>query len=103
HAAGCEKSVRVCSAPTLAATTSTPEGRRAAQAEVVKALTAGPGIVVFKRAYADLDVVDRAAGALDDLIDQQGRSGVVGGDHFAKPGANDRVWNALEKLALHDP
>src|SRR4029078_6496215 len=25
------------------------------------------------------------------------------GDHFAKPGANDRVWNALEQLALHDP
>ena len=26
-----------------------------------------------------------------------------GGDHFAKPGANDRVWNALEKLCLADP
>ena len=25
------------------------------------------------------------------------------GDHFAKPGANDRVWNALEKLAVNDP
>ena len=24
------------------------------------------------------------------------------GDHFAKPGANDRVWNALEKLCLRD-
>ncbi len=25
------------------------------------------------------------------------------GDHFAPPGANDRVWNALEKLALRSP
>jgi ectoine hydroxylase-related dioxygenase (phytanoyl-CoA dioxygenase family) len=25
------------------------------------------------------------------------------GDHFAKAGANDRVWNALEKLAVRDP
>ncbi|MEV4047868.1 phytanoyl-CoA dioxygenase family protein, partial [Streptomyces sp. NPDC049744] len=24
-------------------------------------------------------------------------------DHFAPPGANDRVWNALEKTALRDP
>ena len=25
------------------------------------------------------------------------------GDHFAKPGANDRIWNSLEKLAVSDP
>ena len=30
-------------------------------------------------------------------------SNVGGGDHFAKPGANDRIWNALEKLCLRDP
>ena len=24
-------------------------------------------------------------------------------DHFAKAGANDRIWNALEKLAVRDP
>ena len=28
---------------------------------------------------------------------------MAGGDHFAPPGANDRVWNALEKLAVHRP
>jgi ectoine hydroxylase-related dioxygenase (phytanoyl-CoA dioxygenase family) len=28
---------------------------------------------------------------------------VVGGDHFAKPGANDRVWGAVDKFALRDP
>ena len=25
------------------------------------------------------------------------------GDHFGTPGANDRIWNALEKLAVADP
>src|SRR5207248_9173717 len=30
-------------------------------------------------------------------------AGVVGGDHFAKPGANDRVWGALDKFAVRDP
>jgi ectoine hydroxylase-related dioxygenase (phytanoyl-CoA dioxygenase family) len=28
---------------------------------------------------------------------------VAGGDHFARPGANDRVWGALDKFALRDP
>ncbi len=27
----------------------------------------------------------------------------MSGDHFAKPGANDRVWGALDKLAVADP
>ncbi len=28
---------------------------------------------------------------------------LAAGDHFGKPGANDRIWNAAQKLALHDP
>jgi ectoine hydroxylase-related dioxygenase (phytanoyl-CoA dioxygenase family) len=33
----------------------------------------------------------------------QKATGVVSGDHFAKPGANDRVWGALDKLAVAEP
>jgi ectoine hydroxylase-related dioxygenase (phytanoyl-CoA dioxygenase family) len=102
-AAGVVQNVVVYSAPDLAATTATADGRRRAQAEIVQALTAGPGIVVFKHAYPDTSVVDRATAAFNELIDQQKASGLAAGDHFAKPGANDRVWNALEKLARHDP
>ena len=29
--------------------------------------------------------------------------GAAAGDHFGKPGANDRIWNAAQKLALHAP
>jgi ectoine hydroxylase-related dioxygenase (phytanoyl-CoA dioxygenase family) len=97
------QNVVVYSAPDLVAESSAPDGRRAAQAEIVEALTDGPGIVVFKRAYGDLDVVDRATAAFTELIEEQRAAGTAAGDHFAKPGANDRVWNALEKLALHDP
>lgn len=81
----------------------TPDGRRSVQAELVRALSDGPGIVVFKDAYTDLDLVDRTTAAFHALIAEQRASGQVGGDHFAKPGANDRVWNALEKLAVSDP
>jgi ectoine hydroxylase-related dioxygenase (phytanoyl-CoA dioxygenase family) len=102
-AAGVAQNVVIYSASDLAPHTSTSEGRRAAQAEIVRALTDGPGIVVFKGAYDDLGVVDRATVAFNALIEQQKAAGAAAGDHFAKPGANDRVWNALEKLALHDP
>lgn len=81
--------------------------RRAAQAELARALTDGPGIVVLAGAFLDADggtaTVDRATAVFDLLIAEQKAAGVVGGDHFAKPGANDRIWGALDKFAVADP
>jgi ectoine hydroxylase-related dioxygenase (phytanoyl-CoA dioxygenase family) len=74
--------------------------RREIQAELVRALLDGPGIVVLKGAFPDAAVVDRASEAFFRIIAGQGASV---GDHFAAPGANDRIWNALEKLAVADP
>ncbi|MFF8933511.1 phytanoyl-CoA dioxygenase family protein [Streptomyces paradoxus] len=79
------------------------EGDRVVQAELVRALADGPGIVVFRGAFPDPGVVDRATEVFEALIAEQRASGAAAGDHFAKPGANDRVWNALEKAALYDP
>ena len=76
---------------------------RPVRAELVRALTQGPGIVVFRGAFPDTSVVDRLSAVFDALIAEQRASGAAAGDHFAKPGANDRVWNALEKAALYDP
>jgi len=72
------------------------------QAELVRALMDGPGVVVFRGAFEPA-VVDRATAVFEDLIAVQKAAGVTGGDHFAKPGANDRVWGALDKFALRDP
>jgi ectoine hydroxylase-related dioxygenase (phytanoyl-CoA dioxygenase family) len=80
-----------------------PPGRRSVQAELVHALLYGPGIVVVRGAFADRDVVDRASEVFHALIVEQRAAGAVAGDHFAAAGSNDRVWNALEKLALADP
>ncbi len=79
-----------------------PHGRREVQAELARALHVGPGIVVFKRAFAS-DVVERATDAFCEIVEQQRRAGRASGDHFASPGENDRIWNALDKLAAHDP
>ena len=75
---------------------------REIQAELVWALSDGPGVVVFTGAFPPA-VVDRATAVFTDLIAEQKAAGVAAGDHFAKPGANDRVWGALDKFALRDP
>jgi ectoine hydroxylase-related dioxygenase (phytanoyl-CoA dioxygenase family) len=76
--------------------------RRALQTELIHALADGPGVVVFEGAF-DHDVVDRASDAFTALIAEQRAAGGPAGDHFGKAGANDRVWNAAQKLALHSP
>jgi ectoine hydroxylase-related dioxygenase (phytanoyl-CoA dioxygenase family) len=81
----------------------TPEGRRDVQAELARALADGPGIVVLAGAFPDTAVVDRATAVFEAMIAEQKAAGVVGGDHFATPGANDRVWGALDKFAVRDP
>lgn len=81
----------------------TADGRRAVQAELIDALTDGPGIVVLAGAFPDLAVIDRAGEVFDEIIAEQRAGGQVGGDHFAKPGANDRVWGALDKFAVREP
>jgi ectoine hydroxylase-related dioxygenase (phytanoyl-CoA dioxygenase family) len=76
--------------------------RHALQTELIRALADGPGVVVFEDAF-DRDVVDRASRAFAALIEAQRADGGSTGDHFGKAGANDRVWNAAQKLALHSP
>lgn len=73
------------------------------QDELIRALLDGPGIVVLKGAFPDTAVVDRASDAFRALIEEERASGAARGDHFAKPGANDRVWNALDKVAVRAP
>lgn len=103
HADRVEQGVLVYAAEHVREAVSTPDGADAVRAELVHALTDGPGIVVLTGAWDDHDVVDRATAAYERVIAQEKAAGGAAGDHFAKPGANDRIWNALEKLAVADP
>ena len=82
---------------------SRPDGEETVAAELVRALTDGPGVLAIRGAFPDRAVVDRATAAFDAIIANERAGGGPVGDHFAKAGANDRVWNALEKLAVRDP
>ncbi|MER6155766.1 phytanoyl-CoA dioxygenase family protein [Streptomyces sp. NPDC001868] len=98
-----DRNVPLYDSDRLRALSATPEGRRTVQTELVRTLMDGPGIVVLKDAFADPAVVDRASAAFRELIEEERAAGTARGDHFAKPGANDRVWSALDKMAVRAP
>ncbi|WP_306188959.1 phytanoyl-CoA dioxygenase family protein [Streptomyces sp. MK5] len=99
HASAVEQGVLVYDRERLVAA----GDRAAVRAELVHALDEGPGVLVVRGAFPDPAVVDRTTAVFDALIAGQRAAGKSAGDHFARPGANDRVWNALEKAARYDP
>ena len=102
HADRVEQGVLVYEAAALRPLTATEDAADDVRAELADALADGPGIVVLAGAF-EHDVVDRVTASFDALVARQKASGQMAGDHFASPGANDRLWNALEKLAVADP
>src|SRR6218665_3500664 len=76
--------------------------RSALMAEWARVWEHGPGILVLKGALPDHALVDAVTQRFQAIIESE-RHGQSGGDRFAKAGANDRVWNALEKLCLLAP
>jgi ectoine hydroxylase-related dioxygenase (phytanoyl-CoA dioxygenase family) len=103
YAGAVESGVLIYDSGRLRKEISGAEGRRDIEAELARALHDGPGIVVFTGAFGDLAVVDRATEQFEAIIAGQRAAGGGAGDHFAKSGQNDRIWNALEKLALRAP
>ncbi len=103
HASEVVDNVLVYDCDRLRAEIVTPEGRLSVQSELAVAMADGPGLVVFAGAFPDTSIVDRVTEVFVAIIADQHAAGQPAGDHYAKPGANDRIWNALEKLALRDP
>ena len=103
HASAVEQNVLIYDSERLRGAIKGEPSRAAVEAELVRALHDGPGIVLFAGAFPDVSVVDRATAAFETIIAEQRSSGAAAGDHFAASGQNDRVWNALEKLALSAP
>src|SRR6266702_2305456 len=62
----------------------------------------GAGVFVLKRAFTDTGCVDEATAVFESIIEAEKKSGSKA-DHFATAGANDRIWNAQEKLCVTAP
>ena len=98
------KNIPIYDASSLAKIALDPIERNLLLAEFAEAFSNGPGVIAIKQAIGDHDVIDKATKIFDQIItEQQTSQHAGGGDHFAKPGANDRIWNAVEKHCLADP
>lgn len=102
-AADIQRKIPLYDCGALANALSDSSKRMALQAEWATVLRDGAGVLVLKRAYADTAPVDEATAIFKSIIRQEREDGTSGADHFAKAGANDRIWNAQEKLCLKAP
>ncbi|WP_170440150.1 phytanoyl-CoA dioxygenase family protein [Ruegeria arenilitoris] len=103
HAAAVEKNVPIYDMHALRPALETPDTRRALLAEWGWILGRSAGVIALKGAYAETSVIDRATEVFRQIIEDERQAGGGEGDHFAASGANDRVWNALQKQCLRDP
>ncbi|WP_170397321.1 phytanoyl-CoA dioxygenase family protein [Ruegeria arenilitoris] len=102
-AASVEKNIPVYDMQALRLALERPDTRRAVLAEWAWVLDKSAGVIALKGAYSDTSIIDRATEIFRELIDEERQSGAGEGDHFAVSGANDRIWNALQKQCLRDP
>ena len=102
YASTIEQNVLIYDGARLRKQLSRPACRPLVETELARALLDGPGIVVLAGAFDDPWVIDRATWQFEAIIAAQRAAGGATGDHFAA-GQNDRIWNALEKLALRAP
>jgi ectoine hydroxylase-related dioxygenase (phytanoyl-CoA dioxygenase family) len=81
-----------------------PVRRRELLGELAWVIGDGPGALAIKGGLNQQDHrLDDATEIFQAIIAEQRATGRAVGDHFAKPGSNDRVWNSHEKLAARDP
>ncbi len=72
-------------------------------AEWAWVLRESSGAIVLRTAYRDTSAIDEATQLYNGIIaDEKLKSG-GGADHFAAAGANDRIWNSLQKLCESSP
>ncbi|MCX7645311.1 MAG: phytanoyl-CoA dioxygenase family protein [Rhodobacteraceae bacterium] len=97
------RNVPVYDMPALRGVLADPPRRRALMGEWGHVLGRSAGVLVLRGACADLGAVDAATAIYEGIIAAEKAAGGGGVDHFAKAGANDRIWNSLQKLCLADP
>lgn len=101
-AVGVEKNIPIYDGPSVMAHLTNPQMRGAVLSEWADMLVRRSGVIVIKQAITDHAAIDGVTQIYHDIIAAE-KTTQTGGDHFAGKGANDRVWNSLQKLCLADP
>ena len=103
HAADIQKNVPIYDMAKLRASLEQEDARREILIEWGRVFMSGAGAIVLKNAYADTAVIDEVTNVYNEVIAAEKLETGGGSDHFAAKGANDRIWNSLQKLCERDP
>ncbi|MEM9581363.1 MAG: phytanoyl-CoA dioxygenase family protein, partial [Pseudomonadota bacterium] len=103
YAAGIAKNIPLYDMGDLRPKLADPATRRDIMAEWARVLHRGAGALALKNAYADTTVIDEATDIYNRIIAEEKAASGAKADHFAASGANDRIWNSLQKLCEADP
>ena len=103
HAADIQKSVPIYDMAKLRPLLEEKKSRREILIEWARVFMSGSGVLVLKGAYADTSVIDEVTTVYEMVIAAEKLESGGGSDHFAATGANDRIWNSLQKLCERDP
>ena len=103
HAAAVEKNIPVYDMDDLRPGLEDPAKRRDILGEWARVLRQGAGVVALKKSYTDTTVLDEATQIYERIIAEEKEGSGGAGDHFAAAGANDRIWNSLQKLCEAAP
>ena len=97
------KNVPIYDIADLSGKLSDPLQRQDVLAEWAWVLGQSAGVLVLKSAYSDTTPIDDATAAFEAIIAREKAQSGAKADHFAAAGANDRIWNALQKLCEAEP
>jgi len=103
HAISIDKNIPIYDATALRPKLEDNAARRAIMGEWAQVFGRGAGVVVLKGTYTDTTVLDQATEIYTDIIAAEKQNAGGGADHFAAAGANDRLWNSLQKLCEAAP
>lgn len=102
-AATIEKNIPVYDMAALRPALEEHRTRKEILGEWARVLRQGAGVIALKTTYADTSVLDQATRIYEQIIAEEKAGAHGAGDHFAAAGANDRVWNSLQKLCEAAP
>ncbi|MEM0947128.1 MAG: phytanoyl-CoA dioxygenase family protein [Pseudomonadota bacterium] len=97
------KNVPVYDVAALQANLHDPERKRTLMGEWATVLGHLSGVLVLRGALPNAALVDAVTEVYQRIIAREKADAGAKADHFAAAGANDRVWNALQKLCEEDP
>jgi len=100
HCTQIDSRVVICKAQVLLEGVATD--REAVMTELHHLFRHGPGVMVVRGAYPDLQVIDRHSRVFESIFAYEAQRGMAA-DHFAKAGSNGRIWNSLQKAAEQSP